>query len=178
MDSSGTEASFGADLADVRERIVQIKRETDAKASAEHEHDELIAGIDRVERDLETTRGELEAVRETTEGVEGRIDEGFENYRELLERLLDRTETIESRLDTLGTTVFSVREGEEARKRLADLARTANRAGVRTAACDACEASVDIGLLTDPACPHCETAFSELVAGNGLFGTATLEGRR
>lgn len=174
MDEIGAGSSYESDLREIRERVVQLKRETDAKAPASHDHDHLSARLDRVEGELEAIREDLRTVREVAEAADNRIDDGFDNYRELLERLLDRTETIERRLDTLGETVLSAREREDRRGRLATLTRTANREGVRTAICDDCEGTVDLGLLADPACPHCKVMFEELSVGRGLFGSATL----
>jgi hypothetical protein len=170
MDETGTNTPVASDLTDVRERVVQLKREIDTKAPADHDHKTLTGRLDEVERDLESIRAEMD--------VDTRIDEGFENYRELLERLLDRTETIESRLDTLGSTVLAAREQAERREQLASLTRTANREGVRTADCEECSETLDLGLLSDPSCPHCEMDFLELVVGRGLFGTATLRGEQ
>lgn len=174
MDEIGAGSSYESDLREIRERVVQLKRETDAKAPAGHDHERLSARLDRVEGELEATREDVWTVREVAEAADDRINGGFENYRELLERLLDRTETIERRLDTLGETVLSAREREERREQLAILARTANREGVRAAVCAECEETVDLGLLVEPVCPHCETTFEELSVGRGLFGSATL----
>lgn len=178
MDETGTNTPVAPDLTDVRERVVQLKREIDAKAPADHDHETLTARLDGIEHDLESIRAETEDVRERSLDAGERIDDGFENYRELLERLLERTETIESRLDTLGTTVLAARERNESREQLASLTRTANRGGVRTADCEGCSETLDLGLLFEPVCPHCEMALSELVVGRGLFGTATLRGEQ
>lgn len=129
MDETGTNTPVAPDLTDVRERVVQLKREIDAKAPADHDHETLTARLDGIEHDLESIRAETEDVRERSLDAGERIDDGFENYRELLERLLERTETIESRLDTLGTTVLAARERNESREQLASLTRTANRGG-------------------------------------------------
>lgn len=174
MDETGTNAPVASDLTDVRERVIQLKREIDAKAPADHDHEGLTTRLDRIERDLESIREETDGVQ----AADDRIERGFENYRELLEGILDRTETIESRLDTLGTTVLAAREHHENRERLAELTRTANCEGVRTADCEGCEETIDLGLLSDPVCPHCEMVLSELVVGGGLFGTAALRGEQ
>lgn len=174
MGESGAGASHESALADVRERIVQVKRETDTKAPADHDHEEIDAELDRLGSDIEALREESESALELAERAERRVETGFENYAELLEELLDRTETIEKRLDTLGTTALAERERTKPRERLAELSRAANREGVRTADCEACAETVDIGLLTDPTCPHCEAPFTEFATGRGMFGSATL----
>ncbi|MEM4780592.1 MAG: hypothetical protein QXG03_03375 [Halalkalicoccus sp.] len=178
MDESGAGASYESALADVRERIVQVKRETDAKAPADHDHGELSANLDRLESEVESLREESEAVRELADAADERIESGFENYAASLERLLERTETIEERLDTLGATALAAREHVEDRERLGGLARAANRAGVRTASCGECDETIDVGLLSAPECPHCEAAFAEFAPGRGLFGSATLRGEQ
>ena len=147
------EADLDEKITDVRERVIQVKRETDAKAPAEHDHPE----IDR------------------------RLSEGFENYEEILEYLTDTTDEHGSKLDRLGSAVVALRsrlsalEGSvETREAAADLRREANSRGVTKAACESCGETVHLGLLDEPRCPHCDAPFDGLEPKRGFFGSNRL----
>jgi small-conductance mechanosensitive channel len=172
VDALGTE--LDEKIADVRERVIQVKREADGKAPADHDHADL---AERVERAAATASD----ADERAVAVERRVDEGFENFEELLSYLTDTTEELESRASTLARAAVDLRERtaaletERAARRVADEIRaTAARSGDRTAVCEACSRDVRLGLLGRPACPHCGTAVTDLEPSRGLFGSATL----
>ncbi|WP_339103401.1 hypothetical protein [Haloterrigena salinisoli] len=157
-------------LEDVRNRVVQVKRETDAKAPADHDHAEHV-GEDA-----------LAAVREDLEALDATVDDGFENFETVLETLLGETAALDDRTTALANAVVDLREhrnaaAERERRRAAvdRLKLAANRLGIRTAVCDACDAAVDLALLTEPACPHCSTAVTDVVETDSFFGSPTLE---
>jgi hypothetical protein len=168
------ETELDEKIADVRERVIQVKREADAKAPADHDHADL---AERVERAAATASD----ADERATAVEGRVEEGFENFEEVLSYLTDTTERLESRASTLARAAVDLRERtaaletERAARRVADEIRaTAARSGDRTAVCEACSRDVRLGLLGRPACPHCGTAVTDLEPSRGLFGSATL----
>jgi len=157
-DLAGRVGEFEGDLdekiTDVRQRVIQVKREADAKAPADHDHP----------------------------GIEHRIDEGFGNYEEVLEYLTEQTEALEdeaddrsAKLSTVANAVVDLRRRVaalesrmEERAAVAELREAANRRGISEAACDSCGRSVRIGLLDQPACPHCESPFDG-VESRGWF---------
>lgn len=166
------EAEFDEKLTDVRERVVQVKREADGKAPAGHDHPELSARV--------------ESVREEFAALDERVEEGFGNYEEILEYLTETTDDAEAKLDTLAAAVADLRRRADEVERshaehdaAAELRREANREGVERAACEDCEKAVSLGLLGEPRCPHCASTFDGVRPKRGFFGTATLTvGRR
>ncbi|MFB6109883.1 MAG: hypothetical protein ABEJ60_03285 [Halodesulfurarchaeum sp.] len=169
------EASTEEKIEDLRERVVQVKRETDEKAPAEHDHDQLAARLTALESDLESVQAALERTDDRLEG-------GFENFEEILETLLDRTDGLEGDVRTLGQalrglreTLDTVAEREQRRARADHLKDTAAARGVRTAACEDCNTKVDVALLSDATCPSCGAAFHTLDANPGFFGRSVLE---
>ncbi|WP_435184474.1 CopG family transcriptional regulator [Halobellus sp. EA9] len=147
------EAELDEKITDVRERVIQVKRETDAKAPADHDHPDL----------------------------ERRLEGGFENYEEVLQYLTDLSDDHDAKLDTLASVTADVRERvidlerrANERDAAASLRREANRHGVTTAKCGACDEAVHLGLLDSPYCPHCETTFEELDPKRGFFGSNRL----
>ncbi|QSW99074.1 hypothetical protein [Haloterrigena alkaliphila] len=156
-------------LEDVRSRVVQVKRETDAKAPAEHDHAEY-ADAD-----------EQAALRESVAALESTVDDGFANFETVLEGVFDETDELEERSALLASAVLDLRdhrdamaERERQRAEADRLKRAANRLGVRAAVCDSCDESVDIALLTAPECPHCASAFTDVAAKSSFFGSPAL----
>ncbi|MFB6266320.1 MAG: hypothetical protein ABEI31_01570 [Halodesulfurarchaeum sp.] len=171
---------------DVRQRVIQVKRETDEKAPADHAHPEFAERLERTASELSEVEATLAELEETLSETEGRLDRGFENFEEILEYLIDRTDEMEERLETLGSALLDLRrtvstqaEREQDRRAAERIKRTAASRGVRKAKCDACGSKIDLALLAQATCPTCEAEFRELDANPGFFGTSVLEtGRR
>lgn len=168
------ESAFDEKLADVRRRIVQVKHETDGKAPADHDHEDLAAEVGEA---LDAV-GEIE--REVA-ALERRTERGFDNYEEVVTYLRDATDDLDAQLRRLATAAVDLRSdvaslatAEARRDAVAALRREANRAGVTSAKCEACGESVSIGLLSAPACPHCDRTFESVRPGRGFFGSAVL----
>lgn len=174
------EADVQRKIEDVRERVVQVKRETDAKAPADHDHADLRQQAEGAAGTLAQVRAEVGSIQETLAEVRENVDAGFENYEDVLEYLAEETADLEEKLTVLARAVVQVRRRtatvaarESARRAADDLAREANKWGVRTAKCGECGRRVDLALLDRPECPHCASTFSEVERG-GWFRPATL----
>ncbi|MGQ4557077.1 CopG family transcriptional regulator [Halobellus sp. GM3] len=147
------ETDLDEKITDVRERVIQVKRETDAKAPADHDHPAL----------------------------EDRMAAGFENYEEILEYLTETADDHDAKLDTVAGAVVDLRARVAALEResteraaVSALHREANRQGVATAACESCGQSVRISLLDEPFCPHCESPVDGVEPKRGFFGSDRL----
>jgi predicted nucleic acid-binding Zn-ribbon protein len=141
-------------IADVRERVIQVKRESDQS---------------------------VDSLSERLDDVESTVDDGFENFEAVLSRLADRAETFDEKLTRLAAVVVSLRRQagslEERVTRLdaaAELKREANRQGETKAKCGDCSGAVSLGLLTRPTCPHCEATFTDIEPTRRPFSAATL----
>ncbi|WP_408958546.1 hypothetical protein [Natrinema sp. 74] len=156
-------------IEDVRDRVVQVKRETDAKAPAEHDHHDLASAA------------AFETLDEDRAALADRVDRGFDNFETVLEELLDETDALAERSTVLAQTVLELREQRDAlaerrRRRVAAerLQLAANRLGIRTATCEDCGSSVDIALLTAPECPRCASQFADVAERSSIFGSHRL----
>ncbi|MCU4752163.1 hypothetical protein OB919_09230 [Halobacteria archaeon AArc-curdl1] len=169
---------------DVRKRTIEVKRETDGKAPADHTHEEFAQTAEIMA--LEERIAALEGVREDLEAglkdVETTVDSGFENFESILEHLFESTDNLEDKSTLLATAVLDLREKrdtlavqERRRSEAEQLKLAANQLGVRTATCEACSADVDIALLTEPSCPHCQSTIADVSKKSSFFGTHTLE---
>ncbi|WP_247729122.1 hypothetical protein [Halovivax limisalsi] len=161
---------------DVRERVLQVKREADANAPADHDHEAYAErdAIAALESSLASIEAELEA-------LESRTDEGFENFESVFEHVVDETETLTEQSATLARAILELRDWratvvarERRRNATERLKRTANRHGIGNADCEACGASLEIALLTRPTCPHCEAAFVDVEPRSSIFGSHSL----
>jgi hypothetical protein len=178
---ASVEAELDEKIADVRDRVVQVKRETDAKAPADHDHAALAERLDDLDAELETLHAEYDDLRSDHDDLRSHVDSGFENYELVLDDLDADTADLAQKADTLAQVALRLRdrvatlEGESAvRTAVADLQQEANKAGVSAATCADCGSSVHVGLLGSPACPHCEATFDGVEPARGFFGSATL----
>ena len=160
---------------DVRDRVIQVKRETDAKAPLEHTHPDLAGQVESLQADLES-------LTERVETLEERLDGGFENFEEILTVLVERTDDIADDVETLGGGMVAMKETletvtgrEQGRARADRLKREAATHGVRKAKCEECGSTVDLGLLSSATCPTCDATFQDLDANPGFFGSSMLE---
>jgi predicted Zn-ribbon and HTH transcriptional regulator len=156
---------------DVRERVVDLRRELDALADRDHDRDHD-HGHDEV-----ADRTAVEDLAEKMQQLERRTEAGFENYEAVLEEVTDAVDRLGDRFDGLATTVVELRERSRHDDRddnLPGLKRRANEAGVREATCGACGATLSVGLLTAAECPHCRSRFADVEDGGRLIGSATL----
>jgi predicted nucleic acid-binding Zn-ribbon protein len=178
---SAVEREFEEMIEDVRERVVQVKRETDGKAPADHGHDDLRQRADQVADRADRLAEELEALSDTVAELDERVEAGFENYEDVLEYLTDTTDDLDAKLTTLAEVAMELRDrtqtlsARHASQAAADeLAHLANRRGIERAKCSHCGETVHIGLLAEPNCPHCASTFNDVEPKQGLFGSARL----
>lgn len=175
------ESDLEEKVSDVRERVVQVKRETDTKAPADHDHPDIEEQLRTAVADAEETRSALGELEERVEALQETTEQGFKNYEEILEYLTETTDDIEEKLTRTATALVGTRRvvgelaaAEENRQGLVELLRAANQRGIRVADCEECGEAVALGLLTEPACPHCETAVHGVEPKSGFFGSPTL----
>ena len=173
-------------IQDVRERVIQVKREADGKAPADHSHEELLARLDELSATVEQVDGvqdDVDDIEEAVAELSSELDAGFDNYETILRYLSDTTEDLDSKLTKLARLTVDLREevlrlaAAEARRSSVDtLKLAANREGVERAKCEECSSTVRIGLLTEPACPHCASSFTDVQASDsfGPFGSNRL----
>jgi predicted Zn-ribbon and HTH transcriptional regulator len=168
------ESSFDGLLQDVRERVVQVKREADAKAPADHDHADLSDEVDDLSGEVADLETELAA-------LDDRLDRGFDNYENVLNSLVDTIDEVSARQTTLARAVVETREEvhklaarDVARSAAEELKRSGNRHGVTRAVCESCDSPVELGLLTRAECPHCSAPLIELEPASGFFGKSTL----
>lgn len=167
------EREFRELVEDVRDRIVQVKREADEKAPADHTHGDLRGTLDQVGREM----GELE---QEVDRLDDRLAAGFENYEEILTHLTETTDELDRKLGRLASVLIDLRDqvgaaarDEVRRTALRQLTDTANRHGVERAKCEDCGEGVHVGMLIEPRCPHCDSSFSALEP-KGLFRKSVL----
>ncbi len=179
-DIDRVESEFDEKVQDVRERVLQVKREADAKAPAEHDH----AAIDDLAATVAALEDRVADLDETLSAHERRLDEadaGVETLESRVDAVADageRLDDVEDRLRTVAWVVSDLRDAQEARavgtEAIDRLKRTAAQLDVDRAVCENCSTAVEIGLLSEPTCPHCEAALSDVEPASGIFGKPRL----
>jgi predicted nucleic acid-binding Zn-ribbon protein len=144
------ESDLETNVEDLRTRVLQLRDAVADSAPENHSHGEF----SRLESSVDDLAADLEAFASDLEARGDRVDD-----------VASRLEDAEKKLTRVARAVVALRRevgGEADADTLEELRMTANRNGVAEADCGACETPVTVGLLTEPACPHCGTGFAEL----------------
>lgn len=193
LDDGGTEAlearlgsvedDFQEKIEDVRQRVIQVKREADAKASAEHTHEEidtlddrigaLEARVGRFDEELDRLgeiETELDGVESQLAELRGRTDDTATESD--LDGLADQLDDAQEKLQTVAWVIRDLREkyGSSEGTTVEAIKRSAAEHDLTRARCENCGDGVEVGLLTEPSCPHCDTALSGLEPSSRIFG--------
>jgi hypothetical protein len=195
-------SSLDSQLQVIRKRVVQLKRESDEKAEANRVNelstradglDERLGDVDERLDDLEDAVGTLrEEVEERPTDGDGpgpsaprdadadRGDApGGRDGTALDPGIVERLDDVESKLVRVARAVVELREehppGATGDGALRELKHAAAREGVREARCAGCEGTVDLALLPEAVCPHCDAPVRGLAVGGTDDGTG--EGR-
>ncbi len=164
-----TQDEFQAKLEDVRERVIQVKQEADAKAPVDHDHEEF-------ER-LVALGKHVDELQEEVAHLTDRLEATLPEQETALEELETEFDTVQERLQTVAWTVRDLQDSVERDTGLAAVERVkraAAKADVDRARCENCGNGVDIALLTDPQCPHCEATLTDVEEASGLFSKPQL----
>ncbi|MFW5956090.1 MAG: hypothetical protein ACOCQY_01690 [Halorhabdus sp.] len=174
------ERDFQTKLEDVRDRVVQVKREVDGKAPADHDH-EAFERMDTIEQRLATLSAEiatLEAEADTHAAASAleTVRNGFASLRETVDAREERLADIEEKLRTVGWAVSDLREemANQSTDTLDRIKDAAARHDVSRAVCENCGEGVEIALLQRPACPHCSSAVTDVEPATGFFSKPSL----
>jgi predicted Zn-ribbon and HTH transcriptional regulator len=163
------ETDVDGKIQDVRERVIQVKREADSKAPADHSHDELerIDGI--------VTR--LAEVESAVSRVEADLDDETEDREEAVGAVEEQLEDVQDRLQTVAWVVSDLREAQERKggiEAVDRIKRAAAELDVERAKCENCGSGVTLSLLTEPNCPHCDATVTNVEDASGFFGKPQL----
>lgn len=179
-DLDDLESEFRSLIEDVRSRVIQVKREADGKAPADHTHEVFESDLGELEAKLAALDEQLATHRDHLETVEESLGDGFENFESVLEYLLETTDDLADRTDRLARATIGTREqlqelsgSIEAREAADRIKRDAALEGIATADCGDCGQTVRAGLLTSPDCPYCAASFVDVEPKQGFLGSAT-----
>lgn len=163
------EREFQEKLEDVRERVIQVKQEADARAPADHDHEEF--------QRLVALGTQVDDLREEVEHLAERLDATIPEQETAVEEMEADLDTVQERLRTVAWAVRDLRDSVEAETGLdavERVKRAAAKADVDRARCENCGNGVDIALLTDPHCPHCEATVTDVEEARGFFSKPKL----
>ena len=183
------DADVDEKVTDLRERFVELYRDLESKAPADHVHEETVDRLDSVEDDLGSVEDGLDEVATEVDSVAGDLDAATTDLTDVEDRLADveaevgdlDVDAVEDKLSRVASAILLVRRRIETlederddRQRLDALTTVANRHGVETAACGDCGETVRLGLLTTAECPHCGRAFADIDPRTWFFKSSRL----
>lgn len=181
----GLEDDLDEKITDVRSRVLQVKREADTKAPADHSHPEL-ERIDDFAAEISTLQADLADARAALDDETSSLATDLADLRAdidaLKEAVGDHDEqfaTVQDRLRRVAGIVVQLKravEDTDDEQQLAELKRIAAQRGFQSATCGDCGRSVNLGLLTVPSCPHCEMRLHDVTGTAGFLSTPTLVG--
>ena len=158
---------------DLRSRVLQLRDSVSERAPADHSHEELELIADR----LEVISEEIGEIDDRTNAT----DETLWWISTEIGSTTDRLETVEDRIDRLARAVVALKRHRDASnadtQTLNGIKKTANQRGTRSANCENCSNTVQIELLSEPFCPHCDRRVDDLTESDsflGRFRTPTL----
>lgn len=163
------EEEFDTKITDARERVIQVKKETDSKAPKDHSHDQFHQ-IDELTEQVERLQEDLSELREE-------YDETVPDAADSIEHHTSHLEEIEERLQTVAWVVSDLREARESSgglEAVERIKRAAARADIERAKCENCGDGVNISLMTDPKCPHCDATVTNVEPASGWFSDPQL----
>lgn len=162
------ESEFQEKIEDVRSRVIQVKKEADSKAPSDHTHEEL-AEIAAMEETIASLEADLES-------LESEIETAVPDHGDRLDTHTEQLDQMQDRLQTIAWVVSDLREahqsgGLEAVERIK---RAAAQADIERADCENCGNGVNLSLLTDPNCPHCDATVNNVEPSSGWFSSPRL----
>ena len=165
----GVESDFTEKIEDVRERVIQVKKETDKKAPAEHDHEQF--------RELDAVADTVAELEDDLDQLRTEFDATVPEAEQQLAELDDRVAEMQERLQTVAWVVSDLREARESGggiEAVERIKRAAAKADIERANCQNCGEGVTLALLTDPECPHCNATVSNVEPSGGWFGKPKL----
>lgn len=184
------EEEFGAQLDEVRRRLVQVKRAVDGRAPADHDH-EAFETLQALDGQLDGLEGRLDEQADRIDSLDNRateleseveaLDATVGDLRETSEVTTDGLADVEEKLTRVAQVVVSLRDGGSATDawpddRLVTIKRLAAREGYGYAECEACGGTVYLTVLPEAACPHCDAPFHDVVERGAIRNRPTLVG--
>lgn len=178
------ESELDSHVEDLRSRIVEVAKDVRARARTDHSHETLDNRLNKIEAETESLRATLDSQQSTTDDLAAQTTELESTTAENeagLEATSESVETLESKADRLASVVVDLRrrltrvESHISHQQaLARLLATAAKKEITRATCGECGESVELGMLVEPACPHCRNVFNDIESGNWFFNSAVL----
>lgn len=151
-------------LAELHNRLVQVKKEVDTKAPESHDHVEF-EHLRELAARVEAVCDEVQTLREGS-----KQDDQLAEFDERLGEVEDRLQSVAWLVGDLRDTV----EEDDTLDATDRIKKAAAESNTEQANCQNCGETVSIGLLTEPECPHCNTAVRDVEPSTGWFDSPEL----
>ena len=172
---------FRSHVEDLRSRIVDVLKETRSRAPADHSHEPLETRLDEQESSTAELRASLETLGDEVDAFDEEVEDRLGGLESEFGPLSESVDDLESKATKLAGAVVDMRKRFKRieshvshQTALAELLQTAAREDISSARCDDCNETVELGLLVEPACPHCRSVFDGVEPGSMFFKSAWL----
>ncbi|QZA87865.1 hypothetical protein K0C01_08650 [Salinarchaeum sp. IM2453] len=162
---------------DLRDRITEVKLESEQKAPNHHEHSHHQHELKDITSDIEDGEERVDGHATDMTQVRSNLDDGFNKYEKTLITLLEQTDNSIEKSKVLGESLLELRELlDPAVKKyaqqdlLSDIMKTANRQNITKARCAECGSKVQLSQLTTPQCPYCSSRFVDVESKQHVTG--------
>jgi chromosome segregation ATPase len=159
------------------DRIETVEENTSAfteKLQTLHSH--VRNHRDRIDQAESTIDGHTDQVEDLRQAVSDH-SEDLQRAEEVFRHLFRETDRLDQRLSDVGRVVGELEPvilAHQQQEQVASLKQEAAEIGRQTAQCETCGETVDLGLLTEPACPHCATPAEAVTQRSGFIQSQTV----
>jgi len=154
------------------DRIETVEENTSAFAEKlQTLHSHVRNHRDRIDQAESTIDGHTDQVEDLRQAVSDH-SEDLQRAEEVFRHLFRETDRLDERLSDIGRVVGELEpviSAHQQQEQVASLKQEAAEIGRRTAQCETCGETVDLGLLTEPACPHCGTPAEAVTQRSGFI---------
>jgi len=154
------------------DRIETVEENTSAFAEKlQTLHSHVRNHRDRIDQAESTIDGHTDQVEDLRQAVSDH-SEDLQRAEEVFRHLFRETDRLDERLSDIGRVVGELEpviSAHQQQEQVASLKQEAAEIGRRTAQCETCGETVDLGLLTEPACPHCATPAEAVTQRSGFI---------
>lgn len=165
-------------LEEINARIDDIETDIDHEALRRRETiQELSARLEQLEQNVSSLGNQSDELAKRHEvdheKLANQFQEILDDIQEHLSHLYERTDEQEKRFETflevMDQRLETALDQTVAEKELNNILRDAHKKAVTSANCQSCEESIDLTLLHEPQCPHCERLLSGIETDRFLW---------
>lgn len=170
-------------IADLRDLSHAIEDELDDQGKAlkrsiqdlEEEVADIRGTVQTYEGHVAELEDDLDETAASVDSLEEDFSSSLSDVKRILSHLLNKGDEhdalVETIVDTYSAEFETLMERQARNQRLNELKHTAISRGIDVATCHSCENKIDVGELSSPTCPRCDSALGGFTTKSSLLST-------